>query len=290
MVKKYAPYLGEGYRVIGAPGRTGDGINLALEAGAKIDTSVALDTEAAHTMGHNDYRIINRDLEMLTLHILVKTPLLRVNYLGNRFMDESINAFHMEAHSLARNKNMYWVIFDEEIKNALINRGVDELGFPRPIFPMLPDPKLKNLNSALEKAYAKGYAVKANTVDELAKKIGVDPANLKATVARQNELAKQRKDDDYLKNPKFLHNYAKGPFYALKGEHTIISTNGGVQCNEDFQVINENLKPIPGLYVTGVLIGSMVGDTYPMHAAGGTSCGFGVAASRVIVQNIAAQK
>jgi fumarate reductase flavoprotein subunit len=147
----------------------------------------------------------------------------------------------------------------------------------------------------LEKAYAKGYAYRANTIEELAKLIGVDPKILRATVDRQNELAAKGKDDDFVKDPKYLHKYVKGPFYALKGEHTVISSNGGIQCNEKFQVIKDDLSVIPGLYVTGVLIGSTVGDTYPfkamtppISALGGTSTGFGVAASRMIVEDIAA--
>jgi fumarate reductase flavoprotein subunit len=292
MVKKYMPYLGEGYRPSGLPGRTGDGITLALQAGAKIDPIIAMDTEAGHTMGLS---VLSSDPEMITLHHVIKLPFLRVNPLGRRFMDESVFPYHREAHALTRNGNMYWIILDEKLKSDLINKGEAAMGVP-PNFPPLDSPKLTRLDSALEKAIAKGYAYKANTLEELAKGTGMDIEVFKATVARQNELARKGKDDDFLKNPRYLHVYNRGPFYAFKAEHTIISTNGGIQCNDKFQVIREDTSVIPGLYVTGVLIGSVVGDTYPFKgiklptsALGGTSSGFGIAASRVIISNIAAE-
>jgi fumarate reductase flavoprotein subunit len=293
MLKKYAPDLGENYRVLGPPNRTGDGITLAMQAGAKIDSTITVDTEGGHTMNLGDYSIYNRDIEMLTLHYLVKFPLLWVNGLGERFMDESIESYHLQAHSLRRNNNFYWIIFDEEIRDGLINKGYDAIGLRGLLFPALPNAKLTSLDKALERAYARGYAVKANTIEELAGKMNVDPKVFKATIERQNVLAAKDVDEDYQKDPKYLHQYKKGPFYALKAEHTIIGTLGGVQCNEKLQVIKPDLKPIPGLYITGSLIGSTVGDTYPFKAAnpplnalGGTSTGFGVSASRIIVENI----
>jgi fumarate reductase flavoprotein subunit len=287
MLKKYAPWLGDGYIVIGAPGRTGDGITLAEQAGARIDASVGLDTESAWPMGLTGYHEVRDDLGYQALFMVLKSPFLRVNSLGKRIMREDMNSFHMESHSLSRNNNVYWTIFDESLKQDFIKKGLDGLKIPPPIVPPVKNPFLTALDAGLEKAYAAGYAYKANTVEELAQKMGADPKILKATVDRMNAFAKAGKDDDLLLSKDYLRSYSKAPFYALKGVHTILNSNGGIQCDENFQALGQDLKPIPGLFVTGVLIGSYVGDTYPMFVAPGNSSGFGIAASRLIIEHVA---
>jgi fumarate reductase flavoprotein subunit len=298
MIAKYAPYMGTGYKVLGAPNRTGDGINLAKQAGAKIDTIIAMDTEAGHTMDHNSPSAIS-DPEMMALHILVKNTILRVNSVGKRFMNEAtavvrfdfgdaVLLYHEELHAIARNNNIYYTILDEKLKNDLINKSAEEAGISKALTPYgLKGEKLGALAGGLEKAYAKGYAFKANTIEELAQKLNMNPKTLKATVDRYNELADKNADTDFVKPAKYLYKYGKGPYYAIKAEHTIISSNGGIQANENFQVIREDFSEIPGLYVAGVMLGSQVGDTYPMMKGGGTSSGFGISASLTIVENIA---
>ncbi|MDR2401100.1 MAG: FAD-binding protein, partial [Deferribacteraceae bacterium] len=266
-----------------------DGITLAQQAGARIDASVGLDTESAYPAGITGYYDIRGEsnLENQALYFVVKSPFLRVNSVGKRFMREDIGVFHQESHSISRNNNVYWTIFDEALKQDFINKGTVALKMPPPILPPQITPYLKALDAGLEKAYAKGYAYKANTIEELAQKIGADPKVLKATVDRMNALAKAGFDDDLLLSKDFLRTYSKPPFYALKGVHVILSSHGGIQCDENFQAIGDNLKPIPGLFVTGVLIGSYVGDTYPINIAPGNSSGFGIAASRLIINHIA---
>jgi predicted oxidoreductase len=92
-----------------------------------------------------------------------------------------------------------------------------------------------------------------------------------------------------IKDPKLLRSYTTGPFYAIKAVHKVLSTNGGIQCDNNMNVIDTNLNPIPGLYVAGVMVGSQVGETYPMGIQGGTSTGFGMAAARIIIRNAAAE-
>jgi hypothetical protein len=49
------------------------------------------------------------------------------------------------------------------------------------------------------------------------------------------------------------------------------------------------LSPIPGLYVTGIQIGGIAADTYPMLITADGGSGYGISASRIIVRNIAAE-
>ena len=295
LLKKHVPWLGEGYEVKGAPGRTGDGIRLAQQVNARIDALLMVDTESGWITGTSEGYYYPSMMQpgqerQLTLHHLIKLGVLRVNFQGKRFMDESIFPFHKEMWSMALNNNMYWAIFDQNLINSLRTRGIDDMGFSRLMFPALPNnnPRLENIDAAIQMAIDGGNAVRADTIEELAQKMGVDAGNLRATIARYNDLAQNGYDDDLLKNPRLLHNY-NPPFYALRAVHVILSTNGGIQSDENFNVIDVNMNPIPGLYVAGVLVGSQSGETYPMEVQAGASTGFGMSAGRIIVRNIAAE-
>jgi fumarate reductase flavoprotein subunit len=285
MMKQYAPQIPSNIHVFGNQGRTGDGIKLALEAGAKVQKIIStLDSEAGHTLGMQGTERTFTP-EKAALYNAVRLPYLWINQRGKRFVDEGVSAMMYQGNALISNNNMYYSIFDEPVKNDLIKGSGIPIGGGLSFLP--PGAKLEKLDEGLELGYKSGYAFKANTLDELADKLGVDKATLKATVARQNQFAKNKYDDDLLKDPKFLRVLDKGPFYAVKAEHTINGLNGGVYCDENLQVIREDLSPIQGLYVTGILIGGINSDTYPMLITAGGGSGFGMSASRIIVRNVA---
>ena len=63
---------------------------------------------------------------------------------------------------------------------------------------------------------AKGYVQKADTIEELAKKLGLPAAQLNATVARNNELYRKGEDVDYGNEKHRLSAVDKAPFYGAK--------------------------------------------------------------------------
>jgi hypothetical protein len=109
----------------------------------------------------------------------------------------------------------------------------------------------------------------ANTVEELARKLEVDPANFAATVKRYNELVAAGKDDDFSKPAQFLAPLAKPPFYGIHGRVRLSAITSGVLVDERHRALDASGKPIPGLYLVGNLGGGFYGGVdYPLTVFG----------------------
>jgi fumarate reductase flavoprotein subunit len=70
----------------------------------------------------------------------------------------------------------------------------------------------------LDEAIENGNVLTATMIEELAQKMKVSVDASKLTVARYNELARQRKDTDFGKYPDRLTTIEKPPYYTCKME------------------------------------------------------------------------
>jgi len=114
-----------------------------------------------------------------------------------------------------------------------------------------------------------GKVVVADTLDELAQKMGVPVEAFKATVTRYNELAAKGHDDDFGKRPELLTPIQKGPFYAGRLVSTLLAMSGGLHTDPSLHVLDKNDKPIEGLYVCGAAAGDYFGSgDYPTICPG----------------------
>jgi fumarate reductase flavoprotein subunit len=267
--------------------RTGDGHDMCEAIGCKMDQFHNIDTEHAHPFGleGTDYHKIRTDPRHQAMYIFGRLPYLWVNTHGERFADESIPFMFFQAHRLMAQGGVYYSIFNEAVKQDVIKNGNPADGA---ISFVEIGQKLDKVEEAFDLGYGIKYVFKANTVEELAKQIGIEPKVLRSTVDRNNIFADQLMDDELLKQRYYLKKMDKGPYYAVKMIHTIINMNGGAVCDENLQVRHKNGHLIPGLYVTGVMIGGLQSDTYPMpRVSGGTDTSFSISASRIIIDNIA---
>lgn len=107
----------------------------------------------------------------------------------------------------------------------------------------------------------KDWIQQADSIEELATKIGRDPAKLRDTVERYNAACRDRRDADFQRNPETLYPIADGPFYAMRIDPVIVCTGGGARRNIRSEVLDHAGKPIPRLYEAGEL-GSMFSDLY----------------------------
>lgn len=108
-----------------------------------------------------------------------------------------------------------------------------------------------------------GIVQQADTIEELAEKLRVDPAGLTATVERYNELAAKGVDEDFGKPAKDLLPLSKPPYFgAFFGGH-VLCTLDGLRIDEHMRVLNTERKPIEGLYAVGNYSGSMYAGSYP---------------------------
>lgn len=106
-----------------------------------------------------------------------------------------------------------------------------------------------------------GTIVVADTIEELAEAIGVDPEAIATTVREYNEACEKGVDELYGRDPETLQPIAEGPFYAVRIVPALVCTSGGGKRTIDGEVLDYNDEIIPGLYEAGEL-GSMVSDLY----------------------------
>lgn len=106
----------------------------------------------------------------------------------------------------------------------------------------------------------KGYILRADSLEELAEKIGMAPEKLIATVEKYN-AACEAGQDEFGRDPETLQPIAKAPYYALNIVPGIVCTSGGARRNTKSQVLDHDGKPIPRLYEAGEL-GSMFSNLY----------------------------
>jgi fumarate reductase flavoprotein subunit len=219
-------------------------------------------------------------------HVLaaVRQPELWINQHGVRFCDESIvhNSIHA-GNAFSRQKGGYsFRIFDEDTSRYFAEKGIDVgVGTFVP-----PGTKLTGLDAEIKAALEKQNwnVFVADTVDELADKLGVNRAVFKNTVEDYNRFCDKGHDDQFAKEPMYLRPVRHPRFYAFKCYIDFTGTNGGIKINEKTEVLTEEDDVIPGLYATGNDAGGLYGDSYDMIAAG-AAAGFAVNSGRMAGEN-----
>ena len=133
----------------------------------------------------------------------------------------------------------------------------------------------KNTMEGLEKTFAsaeeKGCFFRADTIEELADKMGFTGAakdTFLATVERYNELYDKQNDEDFGKPAYRLSAIRTAPFYGYWLGASLLTTEQGIAINEKGQALDNDNKPMPGLYITGDMSGSFFANNYPCLMAG----------------------
>jgi succinate dehydrogenase/fumarate reductase flavoprotein subunit len=147
-----------------------------------------------------------------------------------------------------------------------------------------------------------GYLVRAETLEQLAAKLGIDAQGLKDSAARFNRFGETGQDLDFGKGSTEYNRYLgdadhqpnaclgplhKAPFYAVKVFAGDIGTACGIRCNENAQALDANAQPIPGLYAAGNDMQSVMGGQYPAPGITlGPALTFGWIAGRHAAQQV----
>ena len=127
------------------------------------------------------------------------------------------------------------------------------------------------LQGKMDEAIEAGALFKCDTIEELADKLGFTGEakdTFLATVDRYNELYDQQNDEDFGKPAYRLSAIRKAPFYGCWLGASLLCTEQGIAINEKGQALDNDNKPMPGLYVTGDMSGSFFANNYPCLMAG----------------------
>lgn len=270
------------------PGAKGDGIKACLWAGAIMDTThtaMIFDRGAVKP----DYAGEPGKASDGMMFWMGSQPFLKVNLKGERFINEYL-PYDMVLHAAASQPHhTYCTIWDskypedcEKFATHGCSRLYPHVNGTAPVFPM---ETVIGMNEDLEE---QGYIVQADTVEELAEKLGLPVDTFTATVEHYNELAANGEDTDFGKESYRLSTLTEAPFYGVRqcGGY-LICTMDGIQIDDNMHALDTNYQPIPGLYVIGDMSGNYFSHSYPnlmSGAAAGRSATFG----RLAGQNAAA--
>ena len=270
------------------PGAKGDGIKACLWAGAIMDTThtaMIFDRGAVKP----DYAGEPGKASDGMMFWMGSQPFLKVNLKGERFINEYL-PYDMVLHAAASQPHhTYCTIWDskypedcEKFATHGCSRLYPHVNGTAPVFPM---ETVIGMNEDLEE---QGYIVQADTVEELAEKLGLPVDTFTATVEHYNELAANGEDTDFGKESYRLSTLTEAPFYGVRqcGGY-LICTMDGIQIDDNMHALDANYQPIPGLYVIGDMSGNYFSHSYPnlmSGAAAGRSATFG----RLAGQNAAA--
>jgi succinate dehydrogenase/fumarate reductase flavoprotein subunit len=186
-------------------------------------------------------------------------PFLKVNRDGKRFANESGTYDQMPYAAYNQPGRVYASIFDAGMPEDV--QRFHTLGCSAATRKN-PQAQLDKFEQQIEK----GNAFKADTLEELADKMGFKgeaKENFLATVARYNELYDKQDDEDFGKPAYRLSEIRKAPFYGFWMGACILTTEQGILVNEKAQALDEERKPIEGLFVTGDCTGGFFVDNYP---------------------------
>ena len=233
MYTTYRPDL-KGTVTTNAPGATGDGIVMAQALGADL-----VDIEQIQL-----HPTVEQTTSILITESVRGDGAILVNQSGVRFTNELLTRDAVSAAELAQEGSYAYIIFDQKLRDNL---------------------------KAIEKYVKSGITVQADTIEELAEQLNIDPATLATTLADWNEIVKNKRDTQFGRTTGMNEDLTTPPYYAIKIAPEI---------NTAAEVINTDGAAIPGLFAAGEVCGGV-------H--GGNRLGGNAVADIVIFGRIAAE-
>jgi succinate dehydrogenase/fumarate reductase flavoprotein subunit len=254
---------------VGHPGNTGDAIKLVSKTGADLWHM----TGTSATMCYKFPEVPVAYPSMLQL-AAAGLSVIFVSKYGERFVNEASGSYDLVAKALYNwdvVKRDFanipcWCVFDE--KARLKGPAGVPIPFGKPIYTWSAD------NSA---EIAKGWVIKADSLEELAAKLSVDTAVLKKTIADYNQYCAGKKDPDFGRELGLIPLDA-APYYAVKGYPGLWGTAGGPKINVNAEVMDVKGQPIRRLYAAGNASGFSFPHMYPLS---GTAIGDCFAMGRI---------
>jgi fumarate reductase flavoprotein subunit len=257
------------------PGMRGEGIKMCWAAGAgKTPMIMEIMYQLPDNMNH------------FVMDGAFRQPCLWVNRDGQRFMpeDQIANTTFTGNAIASQPGKCAFIIMDSKLLKKYKKHGPDIISRVHPLN------MYEVFEEELERDIAAGYenVNKADTIEELAEKMGIDVEGLVAQVEEYNEMCAAGFDELFEKDRHYMEPIEKGPFYACRQHVGAYGSLGGVKVNHKLQVLTEEGKVIPGLYCVGTDACSIFGDSYPFTLPGNTM-GFCLNSGRMAAEDVASK-
>lgn len=262
--------------------RTGDGNILAIEAGSAMepvahsrvmhdfDAGLMWDEHAFLDLNMKGERFVSEEVDMAYIsNVLRWQP---------GFVGENMDPDHQETGSLG----WYCQIYDNDYMQYA-QAGVPEVVMQRYLKEEDPTLHVGVFPELID-------TFRADTIEELAEKMGLPVEATVASFNRYNEMCEAGEDLDFGKKPEYLHKFVTAPFWGIRRHIRCSSITAGVLSDEYGRVVKENGDVIPGLYAVGNLGGQFYGaPDYPFFHPGlslGHAVTFGFIAGEHAAQNL----
>lgn len=273
---------------------TGDGIKACLWMGAAMD-------ECHTSMIFDRWGLLPNETPETqtkpTMFWLGSQPWLKVNLLGERFMNEAI-PYDFAPHAAARQPGRCYVAimdstwFDQVVQFATV--GCSRIfpypnGSPNDTPFYAPPGDMEAIKANAPKVWQSyidsGHLQQADTPEELATKLNIPTDTFAATVKRYNELADKGVDDDFYKEAYRLLPLSKPPYYGIRLCGMMLCTMDGIRIDTHMRPMDSMNVPFEGLHVIGDSSGSFYANTYPNLITGyanGRTCTFARRVARIL--------
>ncbi len=245
---------------VSIPSNTGDGLKMAMRVGAKLGNMREAWWMPVHEVPR---QVVSTGVTLVAGQRTLPRSIM-VNRKGRRFVNEAANynafgaAFHEQDVAAFDYANLpCWLIFDQGY--------VDDYGFGMMGgAPGVPPPQ---------------WVLRAPTLEGIARRLGVAPDALIATVDRWNGMVAEGRDDDFQRGEAAhdiwwgdparrgsaaatLGPLDRGLFFAVEIKSGALGTKGGPQTDVTGAVLDVDDQVIPGLYAAGNVMASAMGMTY----------------------------
>ena len=246
-IKRFRPDL-ESYKTTNQPGATGDGLKLAENVGAEL---MQMNLVQVHPTVQQD----NPHVYLIGEAVRGEGAIL-VNAEGKRFVNE-LNTRKIVSNAItALPEHSAYLILDQGIRDHV---------------------------KAIEFYDKVGLVVHGETIEDLAKKINVDPSNLKQTVATWNQAVENHDDAEFGRTTGMDRGITNPGFFAIHIAPAIHYTMGGIHITPKTQVLDGNGDIIKGLFAAGEEAGGLHGN----NRVGGNSIAETIVFGRQAGQQVA---
>jgi fumarate reductase flavoprotein subunit len=232
MVKKYLGPEAASALYFGSPDITGEGIRWGMDLGAALD-------QMGSYQGHAS--VAAPDGPLVTWGVVVNGAIL-VNSEGRRFGRETVGYSEYAGSVMSQPGGEAWEIFDDKVYRASLGTRFDEV-------------------------IEAGKVVRAETLEDLARTLGLPADTLADTIAETSRSARGEIPDAFGRE-EFIGGPFEPPYYGIHVRGALFHTQGGLRVDQRARVLRPDGTPIPGMYAGGGTAVGVSGSGYRGYSSG----------------------
>ena len=175
-----------------------------------------------------------------------------INYNGSVWINTNGDRVFNEPKATSMDKRTVWRTSDQNIIYVVFAENM--MTEDKPLFTgMMSNSAPFTTEEKIAELIEKGYVFKADTIAELAEKIGAP--NLEATLTKYDEDVAKGEDSVFGRTDNLL-SFEEGPYYAVYTVPYLMMTAGGPRINGQGQLMREDGTAVGNVYLAGEIIGS----------------------------------